>query len=609
MKRNTKSALVLSIVSIIVCCTMLLGTTMAWFTDSVTSATNIIKAGNLDVEMYWLDGTSDPTDDTITWTDASTGAIFNYDLWEPGYTEVRHIKIANVGSLALKYQITIIANGTVSELAEVIDVYYVDPAVQVEVRSDLSDDYKIGTLKEVLAGMATTASGSLLAGENDTITLALKMQESAGNEYMNKSIGTDFSVQLIATQLTSETDSFDDQYDADVDYVMYYNTPGTYTLNASLMATTATDVITVEGAGVILNITGGYYDVGSQDCAVWARNGGVVNIYGGTFIGDGVGTATSELHQDLIYASGGSKINIYGGTFSSRTDDWLLNEQDNKGEIVVYGGTFVNWNPADNVSEGPDTSFLAEGYSVIVETKGEDTYYTVVKGTVVTTAAELNDAITDGDDVVLSGDLTFSASETTSNSGYGATGVTVDNGAVLDGNGNTLTVNGANGTWDSAVNPKSGTVKNLTVNGAFRGIFMGSATGDVYIDNVIIDKVCYTFNSDGGSKDYGVYISNSTLNGWTSFSDVHKEVVFTNCTFGMGTGSYKYAFCRPYNSPTVFENCVFEVGYEFDTSKTSDITFENCYYGDTLITAENAATLGDGETTFFYNGLNEITIK
>lgn len=146
----------------------------------------------------------------------------------------------------------------------------------------------------------------------------------------------------------------------------------------------------------------------------------------------------------------------------------------------------------------------------------------------------------------------------------------------------------------------------MTVAGAFRGIFMGSASGDVYIDNVIVKDVVYTFNSDGGNKNYGVYISNSKLYGWTSFSDVHKEVVFTNCTFGEGNG---YAFCRPYNSPTVFENCVFEEGFEFDTSKTSDITFKNCYYGDTLITSENAASLGNGDTTFFYNGLNGITIQ
>lgn len=216
MKKNmTKRALLLSVLSLLLCVSMLVGSTFAWFTDSVTSAGNIIKSGNLDVEMLWADGTKAvPTEDS-GWTDASTGAIFNYDLWEPGYTQVRHIKIANVGSLALKYQVSIVANGEVSDLANVIDVYYVDPAVQVADRAALANAPKLGTLTEVLAKLGETGYGELEANKSDTITLAFKMQESAGNEYMNKAIGTDFSVVLMATQLTYESDSFDNQYDND----------------------------------------------------------------------------------------------------------------------------------------------------------------------------------------------------------------------------------------------------------------------------------------------------------------------------------------------------------------------------------------------------------
>lgn len=221
-------------------------------------------------------------------------------------------------------------------------------------------------------------------------------------------------------------------------------------------------------------------------------------------------------------------------------------------------------------------------------------------------ASDVSDALAEGGSVSLGSDVIYSAKNTSANNGYGTTALTVTKGAVLDGNGNTLTVTDANATWDSAIDADAGTIKNLTVNGSFRGIFMGGASGDVYIDNVTLDKVCYTFNSDGGSKNYGVYISNSTLNGWTSYSNVHKEVVFTNCNFGKGTGGYQYAYCRPYNA-SVFENCTFAEGFEFDASRTSDIVFKNCYYGDTLITVENAATLCKDET-FFFNGLKGITI-
>lgn len=215
---STKKALIASVLSLALCLSMLAGTTFAWFTDSVTSSNNIIKSGNLDVEMYWADGTATVPSEDAGWTDASTGAIFNYENWEPGYAEVRHIKIANKGSLALQYKVNIQANGDVSELADVIDVYYVDPAAQIATRADLTADMKLGTLTDVLDSLGTSGNGTLAAGEADTITIALKMQETAGNEYQDKAIGTDFSIQIVATQLASETDGFDNQYDKDATY-------------------------------------------------------------------------------------------------------------------------------------------------------------------------------------------------------------------------------------------------------------------------------------------------------------------------------------------------------------------------------------------------------
>ncbi len=227
-KRSTKRALLLSALSLLMCVSMLVGSTFAWFTDSVTSGNNIIKSGTLDVTMEWAEGTTDPA--TTTWKNAADGAIFNYDKWEPGYTEVRHIKIANVGTLALKYQLNIVANGEVSELTDVIDVYYVDPAIQVAERTVFTEDMKLGTLAEVLAAISTTASGNLEAGKDHTITLALKMQESAGNEYQGLSIGSEFSVQVMATQLTAEIDSFDKEYDAEATY-LNQDTEGAWLIN------------------------------------------------------------------------------------------------------------------------------------------------------------------------------------------------------------------------------------------------------------------------------------------------------------------------------------------------------------------------------------------
>ena len=137
---------------------------------------------------------------------------------------------------------------------------------------------------------------------------------------------------------------------------------------------------------------------------------------------------------------------------------------------------------------------------------------------------------------------------------------------------------------------KSGTIKNLTVTNAMRGIFMGVATDDVIIDNVIFSNVIYTFNSDGGSRDYSVRIQNSILYGWTSFSDVHKEVVFENCVFAAGNG---YNYSRPYNYVS-YVNCTFEEGHTLDTGslgEKAEVILYECNYNGVAITEENVETL------------------
>lgn len=214
--KNAKKAFVASLLAVVLCVSMLTGTTFAWFTDSVTSAGNIIKSGTLDVEMSWANGTEDPAASATTWTDASTGAIFDYSLWEPGYTQVRHIAVENVGTLALKYQLRVVQNGAATDLADVIDVYTIKPAVAITSRTALNGLTPTGTVATSFTG-SLGEEGHLLPGEKTVFTIALKMRESAGNEYQNKSIGSDFSVKLLATQYTYEEDSFDNQYDAQAD--------------------------------------------------------------------------------------------------------------------------------------------------------------------------------------------------------------------------------------------------------------------------------------------------------------------------------------------------------------------------------------------------------
>lgn len=222
--KDSKKALSSSILSLVLCVVMLIGTTFAWFSDKISSGQNIIQSGNLDIEMYWTDDLE--SGEWFNVEDDKHNTIFNYDNWEPGYTDVKYIKIVNAGSLALNYELSIDPIGEVGKLAEVINVYYANEGVAIEKREDLTNLNAIGLLDSVLSG-GSTANGTLL-GKNQqsplhksgeiVVTLAMSMITTAGNEYQNKSIGDGFTITALATQAPFEEDSFGKDYDGGAEY-------------------------------------------------------------------------------------------------------------------------------------------------------------------------------------------------------------------------------------------------------------------------------------------------------------------------------------------------------------------------------------------------------
>ena len=204
---------------------------------------------------------------------------------------------------------------------------------------------------------------------------------------------------------------------------------------------------------------------------------------------------------------------------------------------------------------------------------------------VVEDADGLVEALESGKDVVLNDDVKIDPAGMSN--AYGTTGINVKNGQTIDGNGNTLDIKGAGGTWDSGINTTGGLIKNLTVTGSFRGIFINhnsTHSEPVVLENVIIDGTTYTISCDQGMNQ-NFEACNSTFNGWTSYAATLGNAKFENCKFGEGNG---YAFFRPY-APTTFVGCEFEAGYQMDPRAA--VTFENCTIGGVPLTADNLATL------------------
>lgn len=104
--KTTKKSLIACGLSVLVCCALLVGTTFAWFTDSVTNKGNRIEAGNLKVDLL-MDKAEDGNYTSIA---NGTGDIFSEEAgnginWEPGKTEIVYLAVQNKGSLAINYNL------------------------------------------------------------------------------------------------------------------------------------------------------------------------------------------------------------------------------------------------------------------------------------------------------------------------------------------------------------------------------------------------------------------------------------------------------------------------------------------------------------------------
>ncbi len=222
--KSTKRALLASLLALVVSISMLIGTTFAWFTDSVTSGRNLIQSGNLDVELEYFNGNA-----WVTVQDATD--IFSDELWEPGHTEVVYLKVSNKGSLALKYQLGIniwteTAGVNVYDEAFKLSDYILFDAIDIdgEVNFFATREDALKATDDVdFISTGFTKGSSLEENGEEYLALVVYMPAETGNE-ANYKPGTtapsiELGVKLVATQQMSESDSFGKDYDADATYV------------------------------------------------------------------------------------------------------------------------------------------------------------------------------------------------------------------------------------------------------------------------------------------------------------------------------------------------------------------------------------------------------
>lgn len=321
-------------------------------------------------------------------------------------------------------------------------------------------------------------------------------------------------------------------------------------------STTAAYIATAYDKSTII-INGGTHT--TNGCTLYHANGGTVIINDGSFDAN---------------ETGYTPVGKYGYNYT-------LNVQGTNGKIIVKGGTFKNYNPAESKGENPVANFVAEGYKSVKV--GND--YVVVPNEVSAVVANATDLTTalaaEAPNVVLAKNV-----EATST-------IVMAKGGVLNGNGNAIT-----GTLTSystpALNTKGGLIKNISiVTGCQYSIAADVLTEDLYIENVTTDKTGYGINLRGSGTQYCLYATNSTFKGWSSFTGL-KQANFKNCEFGQGeywvNKGYADAYDRllkPYVN-TVFENCTFEKGFYLDLSAFTgtSIKFINCTVDGVALTKD-----------------------
>lgn len=460
--------------------------------------------------------------------------------------------------------------------------------VEIELPITAGNDYKnlrteIRIIVEAIQGSAVVENASLAP----TVQLVEGEHDLQG-EVIPNSLVNNGTMEIKNGVIQAEAVGVDNFGDITLEEVdVNAGSPIDYGFRAYAGSTTVlTDTNVKSGGGAIAAVDGANLTFNSGSVEVDSKStsgrylfyavgeGTVVTIKDGEFDFN----KTQNQKRAYVYCGEGATVYIEGGNFGkASTRSGYTAGILGDGDVVISGGTF-GFDP---------TNWLKDGYTA---TKVDGTWYVTVEGSSPATNSDtLVKALEEGKGVVMTDDVKIDPANMSN--AYGTTGINVKNGQTIDGNGHTLDIAGAGGTWDSGISTTGGTIKNITITGSFRGIFINhnsTHSEKVVLENVIIDGTTYTISCDQGTNK-GLEATNCTFKGWTSYAATLGDAKFVDCYFGKGS----YAYCRPY-APTTFVGCKFEAGFEVDPR--AEVTFENCTIDGVALTAENLSTLVTSNT-------------
>lgn len=379
-----------------------------------------------------LDGQFKPAED-LTFINAGTYSVY-YKLSAIGFNDYVSSEAINFTvepkNVALNVEDVAIVRSNMGNTTPSINPTYTTPGVltgdELGLTFGIGNKVGVGTPfdatnavvgDEYYIEATSTNSNYKISLEDSKVKIidAVEYVKADGSVAYSSNLGTAFSLAKSGTTLKLHSDM--------VLLSSVHITSGVYTIDLNgYTVSFPTDesgdgIFLVENSGSKLTIEDsvgtGIVNSASQNndysMAVWANKGGEVVIKGGTFLNVGARAyevdpetgdpiLTKPNNNELIYASREGIITIEGGTFVGNYENdiyggddttgyvrFTLNVKDEKlstpevesGTIVVKGGEFRQYDPADSRSENPAGDFVANGYVSTSVTRDGSVWYVV----------------------------------------------------------------------------------------------------------------------------------------------------------------------------------------------------------------------------------------
>ena len=378
-----------SLLCMVLCVTMFLSTTMAWFTDEVGSHGNQIYVGNLSMQLTWNNGVEPVNLASVE--NANTPIFGDSVVWTPGHMEARELTLTNDGNMDFSYRLDaqilrdgqpIPNEGAEYALAEYFLVYYKEEALPESLTIEAVQNgwsYS-GTLAEVLQDKEFCSGTMNKGAQPQKISIVIYLKPEIPSTYTNAKLENIYIFMTAyqtagtgtVTPVNNAVDlaaalqadgivvlSSDITLPADTTLEIPADKTVTLNLNGKELTGSGSTVLDVKGG---LTLEGGTIENAGQIACV--EDGGKLTVNGGIF--NATNPSQAEYIACAIYQPGNGNLTVNGGTFNIKGGVGILLRN---GTLTMADGVIFNHTEDDRTpgKVGDADTEIEVGFDIVTE--------------------------------------------------------------------------------------------------------------------------------------------------------------------------------------------------------------------------------------------------